>query len=251
MECSICLKALEKFSRKLSCSHEFHCYCVDQWLGQHRSCPICRSQELTLNQWMGQIFEAANFTLPKKNDNDVLKLLDYGLAAHFDVTKYSNNFCIMHLFIAKHYSEAVIFKAIDCGFPFQRNLLCDANDPQRKPYYDNLTERAKNVNKKSTQNNVNKETVHAFILAHINDKSPETLEEFDNLVSMTVTHINISNVLLTAVKADRLDFVKIMLRHFPLVAWLGPISLTQRTDQLIHNAKSQEMKNFLISARST
>ncbi|XP_054565433.1 E3 ubiquitin-protein ligase RNF43 isoform X2 [Eptesicus fuscus] len=41
--CAICL---EEFSegqelRVITCLHEFHCACVDPWLYQHRTCPLC------------------------------------------------------------------------------------------------------------------------------------------------------------------------------------------------------------------
>lgn len=42
-QCSVCL---EQFSdgqvlRLLPCMHGFHQYCIDRWLQQHRSCPLC------------------------------------------------------------------------------------------------------------------------------------------------------------------------------------------------------------------
>ncbi|EDV28570.1 uncharacterized protein TRIADDRAFT_18741, partial [Trichoplax adhaerens] len=42
--CAICMddyKKREKI-RELPCSHGFHARCVDKWLRQHNSCPICR-----------------------------------------------------------------------------------------------------------------------------------------------------------------------------------------------------------------
>src|SRR5581483_5332994 len=247
MDCSICLNPTEKFVRKLSCSHEFHRYCLDEWLTVHHTCPICRSEQFSFNQWMDSIFEAANFTLPKKDDKDVLKLLDYGLAAHFDVSKHQNSFCIVSLFIRKKYSEDVIFKAIDCGFEFYQKQLPDDMIAEKKIYYDKLEERTKHINVKSMPDAVYKETIEHFIKTHLDDKRPETLEEFDHLVSMTLIHINISNVLFTAVKANRLDFVKIMLKYFPIAAWLSPFNLTQRKNYLIKCAPSDEMKNFLLT----
>jgi hypothetical protein len=42
--CSICLDKFElgKFSRVLSCGHEFHKVCIDKWCSQSSVCPNCR-----------------------------------------------------------------------------------------------------------------------------------------------------------------------------------------------------------------
>nr|XP_043616048.1 RING-H2 finger protein ATL66-like [Erigeron canadensis] len=45
-ECSICLGVFEdgdKLKELPSCSHCYHCECVDKWLITHSSCPICRT----------------------------------------------------------------------------------------------------------------------------------------------------------------------------------------------------------------
>jgi hypothetical protein len=42
--CSICLdtfKDLEK-ARVMPCSHKYHLLCIDKWLMQHSSCPLCK-----------------------------------------------------------------------------------------------------------------------------------------------------------------------------------------------------------------
>ena len=44
--CSVCLGEYEagELLRKLPpCGHEFHLKCIDAWLGQHSTCPICRA----------------------------------------------------------------------------------------------------------------------------------------------------------------------------------------------------------------
>ncbi|XP_045832853.1 RING-H2 finger protein ATL66-like [Trifolium pratense] len=46
MECCICLSAFrdgEKVKVLPSCDHCFHCECVDVWLMNHSSCPLCRA----------------------------------------------------------------------------------------------------------------------------------------------------------------------------------------------------------------
>ncbi len=43
--CAICLEDIhtdEKIAQPLPCCHTFHCNCMNQWLQQNRSCPLCR-----------------------------------------------------------------------------------------------------------------------------------------------------------------------------------------------------------------
>jgi hypothetical protein len=44
--CNICLEDFQKGDkmRKLDCSHTFHQGCIDQWLAQVSSCPICKKE---------------------------------------------------------------------------------------------------------------------------------------------------------------------------------------------------------------
>ncbi|KAK7276411.1 hypothetical protein RIF29_17550 [Crotalaria pallida] len=45
-ECCICLSAFrdgEKLKKLPGCEHCFHCECVDKWLMNHSSCPLCRA----------------------------------------------------------------------------------------------------------------------------------------------------------------------------------------------------------------
>ena len=46
--CVVCMNDFENEDqlRCLPCSHEFHQPCIDQWLGNHRSCPLCRGEVL-------------------------------------------------------------------------------------------------------------------------------------------------------------------------------------------------------------
>ncbi|MED6189074.1 hypothetical protein PIB30_092136 [Stylosanthes scabra] len=46
LECCICLSAFrdeEKLKILPGCEHRFHCECVDKWLTNHSSCPLCRA----------------------------------------------------------------------------------------------------------------------------------------------------------------------------------------------------------------
>ena len=62
-ECCICLaKYKDKEEvRKLPCSHKFHSKCVEEWLGRHATCPMCRyempveevEEEKKIGIWIG------------------------------------------------------------------------------------------------------------------------------------------------------------------------------------------------------
>lgn len=45
-ECNVCLEQCTdaQLNRILPCQHLFHCACVDSWLMQRRSCPVCRDE---------------------------------------------------------------------------------------------------------------------------------------------------------------------------------------------------------------
>ncbi len=44
MECSICLKEIEKSVSTLSCGHHFHLGCIGRWVIKNESCPLCRHE---------------------------------------------------------------------------------------------------------------------------------------------------------------------------------------------------------------
>ena len=43
MECPICLEPILGSSKHLHCSHIFHKNCIDTWLSQKDTCPLCRT----------------------------------------------------------------------------------------------------------------------------------------------------------------------------------------------------------------
>ncbi len=47
--CAICLCDFEAgdASRRLPCLHMFHKDCIDDWLKQHRDCPVCKTDIVT------------------------------------------------------------------------------------------------------------------------------------------------------------------------------------------------------------
>lgn len=42
--CSVCITEYAEGNklRKLPCSHEYHVHCIDRWLSENSTCPICR-----------------------------------------------------------------------------------------------------------------------------------------------------------------------------------------------------------------
>ncbi|XP_057616676.1 E3 ubiquitin-protein ligase RLIM-like [Chionomys nivalis] len=47
--CSVCIREYTEGDklRKLPCSHEYHVYCIDRWLSENKTCPICRRAVLS------------------------------------------------------------------------------------------------------------------------------------------------------------------------------------------------------------
>ncbi|XP_074063872.1 E3 ubiquitin-protein ligase RLIM [Macrotis lagotis] len=47
--CSVCITEYTEGNklRKLPCSHEYHVHCIDRWLSENSTCPICRRAVLT------------------------------------------------------------------------------------------------------------------------------------------------------------------------------------------------------------
>lgn len=45
-ECSVCVQEYKigEYKRKLACGHEYHKKCIDKWLKDCLTCPICRKE---------------------------------------------------------------------------------------------------------------------------------------------------------------------------------------------------------------
>lgn len=49
--CSVCINEYVQGNklRRLPCSHEFHVHCIDRWLSENNTCPICRQPILSVH----------------------------------------------------------------------------------------------------------------------------------------------------------------------------------------------------------
>lgn len=50
--CSVCINEYAQGNklRRLPCAHEFHIHCIDRWLSENNTCPICRQPILAVHQ---------------------------------------------------------------------------------------------------------------------------------------------------------------------------------------------------------
>ncbi|KAL4624730.1 hypothetical protein GN956_G17595 [Arapaima gigas] len=50
--CSVCISEYAQGNklRRLPCAHEFHIHCIDRWLSENSTCPICRQPVLPVHQ---------------------------------------------------------------------------------------------------------------------------------------------------------------------------------------------------------
>ena len=47
--CSICLESIVKINEVTKpCEHTFHTECITRWLENNRSCPLCRTELMTV-----------------------------------------------------------------------------------------------------------------------------------------------------------------------------------------------------------
>jgi len=51
MQCSICYNNLNDNISKISCGHEFHLHCIDEWYKINITCPLCRQDPLFLERY--------------------------------------------------------------------------------------------------------------------------------------------------------------------------------------------------------
>ncbi|TYH24567.1 hypothetical protein ES288_A03G102200v1 [Gossypium darwinii] len=69
-QCAVCLgeyQAEDKLQQIPACGHTFHMDCIDHWLANHTTCPLCRLSVLTSSDKL-PVFQAAN---PQVSSNPV------------------------------------------------------------------------------------------------------------------------------------------------------------------------------------
>lgn len=73
-ECTICLESMTHSTecRKLLCTHAFHKGCIDKWLGEKYTCPMCRNYayEKDLDPESVENEEAKKFLLAQQGKYD-------------------------------------------------------------------------------------------------------------------------------------------------------------------------------------
>ncbi len=69
--CSICLDNITNSDKKeLSCNHKFHINCINTWLQDNNTCPLCRStQELNRNRYSNE-----NNNIDSDSDEEITSL---------------------------------------------------------------------------------------------------------------------------------------------------------------------------------
>ena len=70
MVCSICLLAMNDDQRRTACGHMFHSSCLDQWLQQSPTCPLCRAELPRLNAEDSDETDAEDEGMPDIMDDD-------------------------------------------------------------------------------------------------------------------------------------------------------------------------------------
>ena len=56
LECAICLETNDSKTRKLECKHKFHQNCLEEWLKNHKRCPLCNQDALPLKEQLEKDF---------------------------------------------------------------------------------------------------------------------------------------------------------------------------------------------------
>jgi hypothetical protein len=77
-ECSICLTEIKNKKQPFICNHSFHSKCIDTWMEQKQSCPICRETKLN----------APVVTCKKVNKKYKYELSGYAVVYKLDIQKY-------------------------------------------------------------------------------------------------------------------------------------------------------------------
>ncbi|QDZ24340.1 hypothetical protein A3770_13p68580 [Chloropicon primus] len=76
-ECAICMDAFvegEKLRELPVCGHVFHCGCVEEWLSEHTTCPICRMDVKATLEKVVEEEGAVTVTLSSNGDRVVFRI---------------------------------------------------------------------------------------------------------------------------------------------------------------------------------
>jgi len=78
--CAICLEEIKigDWYKKLpSCEHCFHASCIDQWLYNGETCPVCREEVVICQNVLGLSVLDVSYTLEKKVLSEIINGSDH------------------------------------------------------------------------------------------------------------------------------------------------------------------------------
>ena len=99
-DCSICINQIQEGEEILNCGHTFHFSCIQRWLRNNNTCPMCRSQVINTTK---KILKKANnkdinclildksYLNNKKIQNLKIEKYFYTIKTKFDFNKYKKN----------------------------------------------------------------------------------------------------------------------------------------------------------------
>jgi len=75
-KCSICLEesSKEKEEYKLSCNHIYHKACIQEWLSNHTTCPLCRAHVDPIQQYVDDDVVSPERMFDIRHEIDRMKL---------------------------------------------------------------------------------------------------------------------------------------------------------------------------------
>lgn len=109
MDCSICLESIEGNSHTLSCNHNFHSHCINEWINSfHWKCPLCRADAVKIEL---KEFKEDNIIFFKDDiEYNVKKDIFFEVLNNLDMISYQE-----HPVIKKYYytiSALILFSLI-------------------------------------------------------------------------------------------------------------------------------------------
>lgn len=75
-DCTICFEEIGcEYIRNLPCKHYFHKKCLDSWMVQNNSCPICRDDLSVI--WLSNLYKIASIYDIENNINYITKVIKH------------------------------------------------------------------------------------------------------------------------------------------------------------------------------